>query len=84
MTARERLVFFLLRHLERLRIVDQTMECSMNFPLSQTDIGDALGLTHTYVSKIMRELDQVKRIQRRHHHITVLKENTMREFLGII
>lgn len=84
MTARERLVFFILRHLERLRIVDPGVENSMNFPLSQTDIGDALGLTHTYVSKIMRELDRQRWIERHHHRITVLEERKMWEFLGAV
>lgn len=83
MTARERLVFFILRHLERLRVVDDTIGSSMDFPLSQTDLGDALGLTHTYVSKIMRELDRLEWIERHHHRLTVLKEKRMWEFLGI-
>ncbi len=82
MSAKERIVHYLLTTLQQLRFMDPTIKSRIPFPLTQTDLGDALGLTHTYVSKTMRALDDAGWLSREHGRITFLREPDMHRFLG--
>lgn len=55
-TARERVVHFLLELHRRARIVDEGNKNGFHLPLTQTVIGDALGLSHIHVNRVLRRL----------------------------
>ncbi|MFQ6551812.1 Crp/Fnr family transcriptional regulator [Aestuariibius insulae] len=79
MSARERIVSLLLDILHRLRITNVSMTDTMRLPLSQTEIGDLLGLTNVYVSKTFRRLEEDGFIKRDGGTIRILKEGEMTE-----
>ena len=56
MSARERIAYLLLDLVSRLRIIKGPDFRRMQFPLSQMEIGDTVGLTNVYVSKTMGRL----------------------------
>lgn len=56
MSARERLAHFLLEICSRLRITNPNMGATFRLPLTQGEIGDAVGLTNVYVSKSISRL----------------------------
>lgn len=77
MSARERVCFFLLDLVSRLRVTNRAMTDTMRMPLSQSEIGDALGLTHTYVSRTIRSMEDDGLISRRDGTITLEQEERM-------
>ena len=64
MSARERVAYFLLDILARLRVLGGRQLRSFQLPLSQTEIGDVIGLTNVYVSKTLGRLEEAGRIRR--------------------
>ena len=74
MSARERIAFFLLDLISRLRITNRSMSDTLRMPLNQHEIGDALGLTHTYVSKTIREMEEAGLLSRGSDTITLERE----------
>jgi CRP/FNR family transcriptional regulator len=58
MDASQRLGFFLLQILSRLRVTNRDHPDTMDLPLSQELIGDALGLSQVHVNRTMRELEE--------------------------
>ncbi len=77
MSARERIISLLLDVIHRLRITNLSMTNEMRFPLSQTEIGDLLGLTNVYVSKTFRRLEDDGYIERPGGLIRLLREDDM-------
>ncbi|HEY1143927.1 MAG TPA: Crp/Fnr family transcriptional regulator [Sphingomicrobium sp.] len=55
-TAYERIAHLLVELFMRLRSVGQTQADSCDFPLTQTDIADATGLTAVHVNRTLQEL----------------------------
>lgn len=74
MSARERVAFFLLDIVHRLRITNRDMTDTFRLPLNQTEIGDATGLTSVTISKTMMQLQLDKIIDRRDGQITLRDE----------
>ena len=77
MSARERVAHFLLDVLHRLRITNRQMTDTFRLPLTQTEIGDATGLTSVTISKTMMQLQLDKLIDRRDGNITIREEERM-------
>jgi CRP-like cAMP-binding protein len=63
-TARERIGNFLLELHRRLRIVHEGEVDCFRMPLSQTLIGDALGLTPIHTNRVLRQLEHEELIER--------------------
>ena len=77
MDARERLSYFFLDLITRLRITNKSMVNTIRMPMNQHEIGDALGLTHTYVSKTIREMEDAGLISRDGPTLTIEQEKQM-------
>ncbi len=58
MSAEERIYYFFLDIRARLKITNRSMTDTFRMPLNQQEIGDVLGLTHTYVSKSLRRMEE--------------------------
>lgn len=80
--ARERISFFLLDLLSRLRITNKDMTDTLRMPMNQHEIGDALGLTHTYVSKTIRDMEDAGLIARRDGTLTLAEEAALAEMVN--
>lgn len=74
MSARERIAYFLLDMLARMRVLHGPNITSIDMPLSQTEIGDVIGLTNVYVSKTLGRLEEAGRISREGNSIDILAE----------
>ncbi|MFQ6549814.1 Crp/Fnr family transcriptional regulator [Aestuariibius sp. 2305UL40-4] len=79
MSARERIGYLLLDLISRLRITNTTMTDTFRLPLSQTEIGDMLGLTNVYVSKTFRQLEQDEYLERDGIKVRLLREGDLIE-----
>ena len=64
MSARERIAYFLLDTLARLRVLKGPDFSCFQMPLSQSEIGDVIGLTNVYVSKTLGSLEDEGMIRR--------------------
>lgn len=81
MSARERVAYFLLDMLARLRVIKGPHITGFDLPLSQTEIGDVIGLTNVYVSKTLGRLEEAGRIRRDGAWVELLAEG---ELVGMI
>ena len=81
MSARERIAFFLLDLVSRLRITNASMTDTLRMPLNQHEIGDALGLTHTYVSKTLGRMEDGGLLRRAEGTITLENEERLKEMV---
>ena len=79
MSARERIAYFLLDMLARLRVLAGPELTGFALPLSQTEIGDVIGLTNVYVSKTLGRLEEAGRIRRSAGHVEILEEAELRQ-----
>lgn len=71
MSARERLCYLLLEMRARLRITDTIKGNSFALPLTQTEIGDTLGMTNVYVSKTLKLMEDQDLIARSGARVTL-------------
>jgi len=81
MNARERLAFFMLESIKRVREFTGVNTASIRLPMSQREIGDFLGLTHTYVSKTLCEMETQGYITRKGDVLTLKREQCLRDML---
>ncbi|RBP48708.1 Crp/Fnr family transcriptional regulator [Arenicella xantha] len=72
MSARERIAHLLLEIHSRLQITKGVVNNRFRLPLSQFDIGDAVGLTNVSVSNGLAKLEDDGLIRRDRGHITLL------------
>ena len=79
MNAKERVVHFLLTTLSRLRMTNHDLGDTFDFPLTQFDLADAVGLTNVSVSNALSALQEQGALKRAGGRISVLDENAMRE-----
>ncbi len=77
MNARERIAYFLLDLMARLRIANKMMTTTFRLPLNQTEISDVLGLTNVYVSRSFTALQKDGLIRRENGTVEVLKEDEL-------
>lgn len=81
MDARERLSFFFLDLIARLRVTNKGMTDTIRMPMNQHEMGDVLGLTHTYVSKTIREMEDAGLISRDGATLTLQQEEKLRSMV---
>ena len=74
MSARERVAYFLLDIQARLRVLQGPDLTAFALPLSQSEIGDIIGLTNVYVSKTLSRLEEAGRIQRDNGRIVIAEQ----------
>lgn len=84
MNARERVIHFLLSTLVRLRMIDQADGDIFDFPLTQFDLADAVGLTNVSVSNALSGLQEQGVLKRSSGKIQILDEAYMREAVSFI
>lgn len=81
MSARERIAYFLLDMLSRLRVLAGPELQAIDIPLSQTEIGDVIGLTNVYVSKTLGRLEEAGRIRRSGSTVEIAEERELIEMV---
>ena len=64
MKPRARLAYLFLDIFCRLRITNKSISNRIHFPLTQSDIGDAIGLTNVTVSRTIGEMEEEQLIKR--------------------
>lgn len=79
MRPRARLAFLLLDIASRLRITNSAMTNRFRLPLTQTDIGDTIGLTNVSVSRTLVEMEQDGLIERINGDVVLLREEQLRD-----
>ena len=84
MGAVERLSMMLLDMLARLRVTAGGVVDSFDLPLTQQDIGDAVGLTKVHVSRTLSEMERRGLIARNGRRVRVLAERDMIALTGFI
>ncbi len=82
MNARDRVAHFLLATKARLKITNPDMGDEFDFQLTQTDIGDAIGLTNVSVSKALTELEQAGAARWGRRRLHILDEEKLNKFCG--
>ncbi len=84
MNAIQRLSTLLLDMLARLRVTAGGVVDSFDLPLTQTDLGDALGLTKVHVNRTVREMEARAMISRTGRRIRILDEAALVAFTGFV
>lgn len=84
MGAVERLALMLLDMLARLRTTAGGVVDSFDLPLTQQDIGDAVGLTKVHVSRTFGEMERRGLITRNGRRVKVLAEREMILMTGFV
>ncbi|MFS0771999.1 Crp/Fnr family transcriptional regulator [Sphingomonas sp. 1P08PE] len=84
MNAIQRLATLLLDMLARLRVTAGGVVDSFDLPLTQTDLGDALGLTKVHVNRTVREMETRGMISRAGRRIRILDEAALVAFTGFV
>ena len=81
--AQESIAFLLMELFYRVRLQMRhhydPVTNSIDFPLTQEDIGDAVGLTNIHVNRVLREFNKQGLIECRHRKLTILKEDRLSE-----
>ena len=71
----------LLEVVSRLRVTRRDLGARFELPLSQSMIGDAVGLTNVYVSRALTRLQREGLISRERHGIELVDETRMKHEL---
>lgn len=79
MNAQARIAHFLLDLLYRLRGTNSSMTNEFRLPLTQTEIGDAVGLTNVSVSRNMTIMEDTDKIERTKSGVKILEEQQLIE-----
>ncbi len=74
-----RIANLLLEILSRLRVTEPGVDHSFELKLTQTDIGDAVGLTKVHVNRTLKEMELRGLIKREGRVTTILEERAMIE-----
>ncbi|MEM8755268.1 MAG: Crp/Fnr family transcriptional regulator [Pseudomonadota bacterium] len=82
MTAEHRLMDFLLRLDERLKVAPSDPRDRFHLPLTQAEIGDCLGLTSIYISKLFRKLNEDGWLSVSERHVTFHNREALARHIG--
>ncbi len=82
--AIERLATLLLDILARLRVTAGGVIESFDLPLTQKDIGDAVGLTKVHVNRTLGEMERRGMIERTGRRVRILDEGELVRFTGFV
>jgi CRP-like cAMP-binding protein/PAS domain-containing protein len=81
-TALARVAHLLLELGERLRLVGRADEAGFRCPLTQTDLGDALGLTSVHVSRTLKQLRETGCLTFRNGFVAFVERDRLIEIAG--
>lgn len=73
-SAIERMAHLFCELLVRLRVVGLATATECDMPLTQADLGDALGLSYVHVNRTLQDIRAMKLIELRGRRLTVLNE----------
>ena len=76
-SAKARVAALLLELRNRLRMEDRTIDATFVMPLTQEEIGDAIGLTSVHVNRMLRQLEDEALIARDNGLVTLLNERML-------
>ncbi|MFZ3582754.1 Crp/Fnr family transcriptional regulator [Loktanella sp. DJP18] len=79
MKAQERVAYMLLDLIARLRITNHKMTDTIRLPLTQSQIGDYLGLTNVYISRTFIRMEEDGYILRHGSGLQILREDELAE-----
>ena len=82
--AIERLATLLLDILARLRVTAGGVIESFDLPLTQKDIGDAVGLTKVHVNRTLGEMERRGMIERNGRRVRIVNETELVAFTGFV
>jgi CRP/FNR family transcriptional regulator, anaerobic regulatory protein len=82
--AVERLSTLLLDMLARLRTTAGGVVDSFELPLTQADIGDAVGLTKVHVNRTIREMERREIIERIGRRVRIKNEKALAQSVGFV
>ncbi|MBU2360725.1 MAG: Crp/Fnr family transcriptional regulator [Alphaproteobacteria bacterium] len=77
MKAQERVAYMLLDLISRLRITNHKMTDTIRLPLTQSQIGDYLGLTNVYISRTLIKMEEDGLILRHGDRMQILREDEL-------
>lgn len=81
--SHESIAFLLLEIFHRTRLQMRhhydPVANSIEFPLTQEDIGDAVGLTNIHVNRVLREFNKLGLIECKHRRLKILNEENLSE-----
>ena len=80
--ARERIAHLLYEMLIRYRMVGLTTDNSFRFPITQTDLADATGLTPVHANRMLQSLRADKFIEWKGETVTVLSPGRLKKLAG--
>lgn len=80
--ARERVCYFLLQLLGRLKITNPTMQTKFDLPMTQELMGDAMGLSQVHINRTLKKLEDEDIILREGIAVELLNLKLMREISG--
>lgn len=80
--ARERLAHLFYELLVRYRVIGEARDGVFHFPITQTDLADALGLTSVHVNRILKQLRSEGILQFRGKRVSVLDAEGLRSVAG--
>lgn len=82
MNAGRRVAYMLLTILARLRVTLGNQTRAIDLRLTQTEIGDHIGLTNVAVHGALKALNEQNLIRARRSHIEVIEEETLGDMVG--
>lgn len=81
--APARVAAFLLHLHARLGSPSHEVSGHLNVPLSQQQLGDALGLSEVHINRVLQEMERSGLIRRRRRDFEMLKLDALRKIAGI-
>jgi CRP-like cAMP-binding protein len=80
--ARGRIAYFLCEMLWRYTAIGMNNQQSLLLPLTQTELGDTLGLTPVHINRILKEFRENKLIKVQNKMMTLLKLSALQQLSG--
>lgn len=77
--ATERIAHLLYEMLVRYRVVEQTKDDTFDFPITQTDLADATGLTPSHVNRVLQRFRDDGLIELRSRSLTIANAPRLKE-----
>jgi CRP-like cAMP-binding protein len=77
--ATQRLAHLLYEMLIRYRVVEETRDDTFSFPITQTDLADATGLTPSHVNRVLQRFREDGLIELRSRMLTVTNPQRLKE-----
>ena len=80
--ADQQLAHLLCELLVRLQAVGLATENSYEFPITQVELGDTLGISTVHVNRMLKQLRKDDLLTLQYHRLTILDVERLKEFAG--